>query len=308
MDFISPIGRLVQGSITLEAKTDMQTQKPKLDDQGQPIKECFIALAIRKDDPALPAFYALYTATARAEFPHLFDPQGNCLNPKFAWKVQDGDGVDTNGQSVKDKPGFAGHYIFKMGTRYLPKCFHAGKYDPAQQIQNPQEVIKRGYFIRIAGRLSGNGVSPTERNAVPGLFVSPNLIELVAFGEEITSGPDAAKTFGAAPLAGALPPGASSVPVGAPAGLPGLSPPPLPGVAAAPLSAPPLPGMPAVAAGLGAPPMGLGAPPLPGLGAPPAAPQFTMQASAQGATREQLHGQGWSDAQLIAGGHMVQNY
>ena len=291
-EFISPVGRLVQGSISLEIKKDMDTDQPVLGDDGQPIRECYVAIAIPKNDPGLPAFYALFTQTARAEFPHLFDAAGNCTHPRFAWKVQDGDGRDASGKSVADKPGFAGHFIFKMGTRYLPKCFHHGKYDPAQQIQNPTEVIKRGYYVRVVGKISGNGVKPNDR-ANPGLYVSPELIELVGYGEEIVSGPNAAGVFGRAPAV-ALPPGASATPV---VSTPGLAPnaPALPGL---PVSAPALPGVPALP---GAPVM----PTLPGAPALPLPPQFVMQPSAMGATREALHAQGWTDDLLIQHGYMV---
>ena len=299
--FISPVARVVQGSMSLQPKKDDKGQ-PVLDKEtGQPVQECFMAIAVRKDDPNLAAFYQLFNAQARSSFPHLFDANGNCTHPRFAWKIQDGDGVDKNGQSVANKPGFAGHYIFKMATRYAPRCFHHGKYDPSQQIQNPDDVIKRGYYVRVSGSIDGNGVGANAGAAVPGLYVSPNLVELVAFGEEIVSGPDASAVFGGAAITTPLPPGASAAPViNAPAQN-GLAPPPLPGAAPAPAPAP-------VAAPAPAP-APVAAPPMPGAGLlppPPAAgPQYQMQPSAQGATREALLANGWTDDQLIAAGHMV---
>lgn len=284
-EFVSPIGRFVQGSLTLETKDDMKTKQPKTDAQGDLVKECYIGLAIKKDDPGLPAFYALFVAQAQADFPHLF-VNGQCQHPRFAWKIQDGDGVDASGQSVANKPGFKGCFIFKFGTRYLPKCFHAGKYDPSQQIQNPEQVIKRGYYIRVAGTINGNGVAANEREAVPGLYLSPNLIEFVAYGEEIVGGMDAGKTFGAAAMP-ALPAGASAAPVGHAA----LSPPPVPGMATAGL--PSLPGAPA------------GFPPLPGTGIAPQAPSYQMTPKAMGATREQCIAIGWTDDKMIAEGLML---
>lgn len=301
--FISPVGRLVQGSMILHGKQDMKGQ-PALDDKGAQIQECFIALAVPKTDANMAAFYALFDTQARASFPHLFPNGGACTHPKFAWKIQDGDGTNSSGQSVADKPGFAGNWIFKMATRYAPRCFHHGKYDPSQQIQNPDDVIKRGYFIRISGTIDGNGVQPGNSQAVPGLYVSPNLVELVAFGDEIVSGPDAAATFGGSAITSPLPEGASATPrVGMTVPTPsGLAPPPMPGGApvAAPagLPAPTLPGMAPAAPGLPAAPAGLPAPPA-------AAPQFQMQPSAQGATRETLHAHGWTDEQLLAAGHMI---
>lgn len=288
--FITPVGRLVQGSMSLQPKKDDKGQ-PVLDDKGQPVHECFLAIAVRKDDPGLAAFYGQFTTQARASFPHLFDAQGNCTHPRFAWKIQDGDGTDKNGQSVANKPGFAGHWIFKMATRYAPRCFHHGKYDPSQQIQNPDDVIKRGYYIRVSGSIDGNGVGANAGAAVPGLYVSPNLVELVAFGEEIVSGPDASAVFGGNAITSPLPAGASSVPKVAAAAPPSnLAPPALPG-AAAPAAMPAAPGLPAAPAAMPAPPA--------------AGPVFQMQPSAQGASREALLANGWTDDQLIAAGHMI---
>lgn len=322
--FISPVGRLVQGGMSLHAKTDMQG-KPLLDGNGQQVQECFLAIAVPKNDPGLQQFYALFDAQARASFPHLFPNGGACTHPKFAWKIQDGDGIDSNGESVAGKPGHAGHWIFKMATRFAPRCYHYGKYDPSQQIQSPDDVIKKGYYIRVSGTIDGNGVEPGNKQAVPGLFVSPNMVELVAFGEEIVSGPDASKVFGGAAITTPLPPGASTTPIlptpGAGASPTGLTPPALPGAATVPGLAPPaLPGVPGAAPALpspgvaapGLPVAGLpaaGSPPMPGGFPTPAIaapqPQYQMQPSAQGATREQLHGLGWTDEALVAAGHMV---
>jgi hypothetical protein len=139
------------------------------------------------------------------------------------------------------------------------------------------------------------------------LYVSPNLVELVAFGDEIVSGPDASKVFGGAAIA-SLPPGASATPILPAAGSApnGLTPPGLPGIGGGTVAiggaAGPLPGLPGAALpAVGSPP---GLPGMPGLGAPPTI-QYIMQPSAQGATREALHGLGWTDDMLIQHGHMV---
>ena len=307
IEIMSPVGRFVQGSMSLEKKMDPQTNKPKLDENGNEIMEMYMSLAIAKDNPGLPAFYGAIVAQAQAEFPHLF-VNGQCTHPGFAMKVQDGDGRDTNGKSVADKPGFAGHYIFKMATRYLPKCFHEGRFDPSQQIQNPAEVIKRGYYVRVNVYVSGNGVKPNETNKKPGIFLSPNLVSLVGFGEEIQGGPDAVRTFGAAGAPVYLPPGMSATPVagagavvGALPGLPAIGVPALPGAAAVAIPGLPaigVPGLPAIAV-----------PGLPSIALPGAVaahvPVFTMTAKAQGLTREQMHAQQWTDALMIEHGYAV---
>ena len=334
-DFISPVCRLVQGQPSLQVKKNQKTGLPEKDEQGNVIMESFIAVAIRKDDPQLMPFYNLFAQTARAEFPHLFDAQGNCTHPRFAWKIQDGDGKDTNGQSVAGKPGFAGHYIFKMTTRFAPKCYHYGKYDPSQVIQNPDEVIKRGYFVRVSGSIKGNGVKPQDTSNVPGLFVSHSMIELVAFGEEIHSGPDASAVFGAQPIAGALPAGASQTPLVPPAASGnGLAPPALPGQGGVQQmgALPAIGGAPTIggaalivqaAPQLGAPAVGGGLPPIGGVAAPaglPALPGAALpqQAAAQpkyvvsqaaaavGATLEGMLAAGHTIESLVAQGYAQQ--
>ena len=303
-EFISPVGRLVQGGMSLRVKNDMLTGKPKLDENGQQIHEQFLALAIRKDDPAWPAFYAQIYNEARAGFPHLLDANGAITHPRFAWKIQDGDGVDSNGKSVADKEGFAGHWIVKMASRYAPKCFHAGKYDPAQQIQNPDEVIKPGYYIRVAGVVSGNGVEANNKQAVPGLYISANLVELVGYGPIIQSGPDASKAFGTAP-APVLPPGASATPVAAPAA-PGAAPPPPGGMAPPPAPAPAAAApAPPAAAPAPLPPPAAAPAPLPPPAPAPAATARQMTAKALGNTYEALIAQGWTDDTLRQHGMML---
>lgn len=291
---LSPVGRIVQGSLKLEVKRDDNNQ-PKIGSDGQPEHEVFLALAVHKSDPHLPAFIAAIQNQARAEFPHLFtDGSGVASHPQFAWKYIDGDtGVDTQGKPVNTKTGYAGHVIFKMQTKFVPACFHSGRYNAMEQIQDPENTIKRGYYVRVATTISGNGVAASNRAHKPGMFLSPNMIEFVAPGEEIRSGPDAAAAFGGAP-APVLPPGVSGVP--APAGYTPAPPAPVAAYTPAPPAPAPVP----------APPAPVPAPPAPA----PAAPglvqhgghMYRLTDKAQGATLEALKGQGWTEEVLIAHG------
>lgn len=303
-------GRFVQGGLKLMPKTDDKGNKVmKKDAPGEQVQECFIAVAVPKNDPAFASTYwPTYHQVARAAFPSLFDAAGNCVHPRFAWKVQDGDGVDKNGKSVKDKPGFAGHYVFKLVTQFAPRCYIKDSHGNLQQLEDPEKLIKRGFQVAVAITLDGNGVGADSGNAVPGLFASPNMVLFVAPGEEIISGPDPNEAFAGINTA-AAPAGVPTTGLSAPGGLappalpgaPGNAPPSLPGAAvpASPAAGLPAPGN----VGLGPPPAAPGA----GLGPPPVAagPVFTMQPSAQGATRESLHALGWTDEQLIAQGHMT---
>lgn len=206
------IGRLVQGSPFGLSDDDGKGGKRTIKNGaniGKPKMTNFIAIAIRKDDPQgmqqLNDFRVKQYTLARAAFPQMFDANGNCTHPRFAWKIKDGDGVDNNGTQNNTKPGWAGCWIVAMETSFVPKCFHYGKYDPAQQITD-ENVIKRGYYVRVIGNMRDN--KPSE---VPGLHVSHQMVELLFAGEIIETGLNAAE---AAAKAGGvyMPPGASAAP------------------------------------------------------------------------------------------------
>jgi hypothetical protein len=164
-----------------------------------------MAIAIPKTDPGFDALYQTIYNEARQSFPSLFDAQGNCINPKFAFKVTDGDSQVPNTRGTKpcDREGFPGHWILNFSGGYAPKCYTAGG---AELITDPN-MIKRGYYIRIYGSVKGNGSQQQ-----PGIFLNHSMVELVGYGEEIVSGPDGSAIFGGQP-AGQLPAGASSTPV-----------------------------------------------------------------------------------------------
>lgn len=326
-EFLTPVGRLVQGD-PFEAQTKNMQGQPLVTMGGQPTQRYFIGVAFRKDDPNFPAFYQMLVETARASFPNLFDAQGQCSHPRFSWKLMDGDGVDDNGKSNASKEGFAGHWVVKFSSSFAPRCFHAGHYQPHEQIQDPK-AIPRGYFVRVAGTIEGN-----DNATKPGLYVNLSMVELAGVGPIISSGPDAASVFGGAPAA-ALPVGAQPLPMNAamPAGLPQLPGNPLPAPAAAapglplpsapapaalpamtspssPLAVPPNPAFlagPGAAAAAVAPAVGMPSPPMvPAAIVPPAAPSSPqMTALAGGATYEQFIAQGWTPDAMRAQGYLV---
>lgn len=195
--FTSPEGRFVQGWFPLKQKKD-KDGKPKFDKEGKPEMQSFIALAVKKDNPELNAFYNLYLAEARASFPQQFDAQGNLLNPNFAMKIQDGDGRDSTGKSVADKPGFAGCYIFKFATMFPPTVYARDSNNNLVQLTDPEKLVKLGYRIRVSGNLAGNDVAPGG-TAKSGLYASPEMVLFVAPDVEIASGGDPNEAFGNLP-------------------------------------------------------------------------------------------------------------
>lgn len=261
-DFLTPVGRLVQGD-PFEAQTKNMQGQPLVTMSGQPTQRYFIAVAFRKDDANFGAFYQKLVEVARGSFPNLFNAQGQCSHPRFSWKLMDGDGVDENGKSNATKEGFAGHWVVKFSSSFAPRCFHAGHYQPHEQIQD-KNAIQRGYFVRVAGTIEGN-----DNAQKPGLYVNLSMVELAGVGPVITSGPDAAAVFGGA--APALPQGAQPLPMhaGMPQGAPAM-----PGMPAAPMAAPTMPGnFPAAPA-----------PAVPGLPQMPTAAQSMPIGVAPGAT------------------------
>jgi len=285
-EFLSPVGRLVQGD-PFEAQTKNMQGQPLLTQSGQLTQRYFIAVAFAKNDPQWPAFETLIKGVARADFPQWFDATGRCTHPRFSFKIADGDGVDDNGKPNANKEGFAGHWVVKFSSSFPPRCFYAGKYAPHEQIQD-SNAIRRGYFVRVAGTIEGNGQANK-----PGVYVNLGMLELAGVGPEIVSGPDASAVFGSAPAA--LPMGAAPLPMHA-AAAPAMPAPAMPAPAMpapampAPVAAPALPVVPAPA---------FLAPPV-----PPAPVGPVMLPAAGGHTYEQYKASGWSDEQLRAAGYM----
>lgn len=287
MDISTPVGRLVQGSVAMQHQKDMDTNQPLFNADGSPQMGCFIALAFPKVLPngqpniEFDNFHNQLKQVAAGAWPQLF-PQGAagpCVNPRFSWKVQDGDGYDQSGKSVADKPGFKGHWIVKFYTAYPMRCFHEGKFGAHEEIQKPEDVIKRGYWVRVFGEVKSNNATGQQ---VPGISLYPKLLSFVERGEEIASGPDAATAFGSAPVGWRPPASASPIP---------------------------LPAAPAVTAPVVPP--AVTAPVVPQLPVPPMVPQApvgpTVSAAlaAQGITWPMLQAQGWTEEAARAQGHLV---
>lgn len=336
-NFLTPVGRLVQGDCFEPQTKDQQGNLRVIKtgpNAGQPNPQFYIGVAFRKDDPAWPSFWAILDRVARATWPQFFpNPQGPCINPKFAFKVLDGDGFDTNGKPNASKEGFAGHWVVRFTTAFAPKCFHVGRYAEHERITD-KNLLRRGYYVRVAGTVKSN-----ENPQNPGLFLNFDLVELAGYGPEIVSGPDANSVFGGQPAA-ALPPGASATPLAAPpapAAAPGAPPPAgpvggpgaytAPPPAAAPMAPapapapayPPAPGpTPSPATSYPAPSAGpapapIAPAPAPAPAAPPAAPPQPAgkvltpagAASYAGATYEGYIAAGWTDDQLRAQGYLA---
>lgn len=329
MQFITPVGRVVQGHPMEKQDKNMQGQ-PLKTQNGQPTQRFFVALAFQKTDASFGQLFGLMQQVAQASFPGMAILPPSDPRCRFSWKIADGDGMDDNGKPNADKPGFAGCWVVKFQSSFAPKCYYAGKYRPEDMITDPK-FIKRGWYARVAGTIEGNG-----QVNKPGLYMNLSLFELCAGTEadEIVSGPDAAAVFGAAapvlpaglaPIAaaattlpgmGAMTPPATTLPGMQQAGLPVVP------AAALPQSASPLSiSAPTVSLGAGQAPAVSGVTTSPSnqvavqpnpaflLGplapvAPPA-PQLSPAALAAGHTYANLRAAGHTDDQLRAAGYIL---
>lgn len=305
-EILTPVGRLVAGSC-FEPQTMDAEGKPLLvkngPNAGQPRVEYFMAIAVPKTDPGFAEICGKILAEARASFPSLFDPAGNCISPKFAFKIVDGDSIVPNSRGSRpcDKEGYPGNYVMHFSGGYAPKCYSEGG---KTIITNPDE-IKRGYYVRIYGTCRGNGSQQQ-----PGIYLNHSMVEMVAYGKEIISGPSGEAVFGAAPIRSTLPPGASSIPFApaTPLATPGAAP-------ATPSFAPPAAGAPiqpafnflnppagaVVAPAPLAPPPAMAAPAP--MAPPSSAPVPEMKfVTADGGkwTMAQLQAAGYTEAQVLA--------
>jgi hypothetical protein len=184
--------------------------------------EFYFAVAISKNDPAIPAIWAAYNAEARAGYANNKQvlskiDMGLSPNTGFAWKISDGDSRER-----KDKPGQAGCWIFKFKTTWEIKCVDANN-----AAINPI-FLRTGYYADVFANIAPNG----KVDHTSGLYANPVFVRWLfqGHGEEIHPGPQANAVMGAAPSQ--LPPGAtSSQPMGM--SVPGMGA-PSPGYAPAP--------------------------------------------------------------------------
>lgn len=323
-------GRVVQGDLYEPQDKDQQGAPLTIKtgpNAGKTRVNHYFAVAIPKTQPNwwLERWGAQVLALANAAW-----PQGQCQNPKFSWKIEDGDSQtpNENGRKNADREGHPGCWIVKFGSMYPVKILDSSG-NPMLQ----PGLVKRGFWVEVFGTVEGNN------NATkPGIYVNHSFVAFRAPDKEIQTGPDPRSIgFGRAPL----PPGVTAAPVGTanmpamppqtpaagpgpgthvypapPAATPGVPPGAAPAAAAPPTMAPtpvqPNPSFiaPPVAGAHPSVPPAAGAPPPSSQPAaaypdPLGAPAGYRMANAAGARYESFRQQAWSDAAMIQAGHMV---
>jgi hypothetical protein len=281
-------GRIVWVSGDLFAgktKTEFNTNRPKLNDQGEQMKEYGFGLAVPKEvfaqtGPGTPGHIWAAIHEERAKL----YPSGQ-FPPGFSMKYKDGDGVDHQGQPYSSREGYADHLIFALNTSIPIKFF---RWENNQNIQ-VNEGIKCGDYVKVQVLVKAHGAIGQGK---PGLYLNPNAVQFIGYGKEIINSPSGDQIFGAGQPE--IPAGASAMPVGpnpnaqivpqstAPAPYHGVLPPANQPTAPAPMatpSFPPAPGngtpLPQFAAAAPLPQTGhVGAPMAPQMNANEAVPNF----------------------------------
>lgn len=262
-EVLFPVGRLVAGSMS-SGRTEDYYGKPLTNKDGSAATDYSFGVAYAKHagfDWRQEPWGQRLVGIATAAF-----PQGQPLNPAFAWKTHDGDSQIPNKKGHKpcENEGWPGHWIVFFSSRYAPKTLTAngvGSVDAAS--------VKPGHYVEVLGDIRGNGSTES-----PGVYVNHVFVAHSAPGIEIQLSklPDPSTVgFGKA----SLPAGAGAIPESrlapAPAG-----------------TAPPMPVPVAPHAAILAPP-----PPL-----------HVMLPKASGVTYEAFLAQGWTDALLVEHGMM----
>ena len=276
-DFVTPVGRLVQGSL-YEPNTTDADGKPLIIktglDAGKPRIDYYVGIAIPKgaeQDWKLTSWGQIIAAVGYAAFP------AQSQYPGFAWKIIDGDSQVPNkkGRKPCDKEGFPGHWVINLSGGFAPKITNAD----GSAFINDVGAVKLGYYVQTHVMVRGN----TGPN--PGVYLNFDYVALAGYGPEIIVGADPA-TLGFGQNA-QLPVGASPVPLAAASFTP-INPAPtfVPPITpqTAPLVPPPNPAI-------------LVVPPIP---APTLA--RAMSAKAGGASYDSLIAIGWTDALLAQHG------
>ena len=200
-DILFPVGRMIGGSLAKLFPSTDNKGNPKLKADGTPQMRVNFGVAILKngeDHWARTPWGALIWAAGTQGF-----PKGEYNAPTFAWKVIDGDSQIPNkkGNRPCDQTGYPGCWVIWFSQSWLPKKTNS---NGTQELTDP-EAIQAGYYVQVYA-----SAEPNMSTESPGVYLNPIAVALSGYGERIATDVDTTKVgFG-----GALPPGASPVPIG----------------------------------------------------------------------------------------------
>lgn len=192
-DILTPVGRLVSGHpMEMFPVIDEKTKQQKTFKDGSPMFTQSVGIAFPKngttDWKQTDWGQQIYAAAVAAY------PRGEHGMRTFSWKITDGDSTEPNKKMIAPctREGYPGHWVLFASSCFPTPCYHVGKYQPHEVIQNKNE-IKRGDYVRLSF-----SVAPNKSSDSPGMYINPSLLELSRAGQQIMSGnaPDAAGAFG----------------------------------------------------------------------------------------------------------------
>jgi len=206
-DILTPIGRLVRGSLYRANDKNAEGKPLTAKDGVTPRVEYYFAIAIPKTPGVThwsqEQWAAKIAQVGMADFPNAYQ------SPAFAWKITDGDSQipNRNGNKPCDREGHPGHWVLGFSGGYKPRVFDA-RNNLAAVIQ--EDFVNLGDYIQVSGSVAGNGSAQQ-----PGIFLNHSMVAFQAYGERITTGPDAQSA--GFQVGGPLPAGASTMPPANPA-------------------------------------------------------------------------------------------
>ncbi len=213
-------GRYVSGDLINKVTKDYENRPIDLDKQ-----QIKFGVAFPKTDPELPGMIQAIAAAAWTDFAHAPNIQQlisagmqtyQFKGTGFSWKISDGDLPNSKGKIVDHN---VGHYILWFSTAWTPKVV-----DQANAEMDPN-LLKRGYYLDMAFYAVGNKLT----NNQAGVFLNPEMLRFIGYGQEIVGGADADEVFAGRPVPTNMPAGASATPV-APGAMPaGVAQQPAPG-------------------------------------------------------------------------------
>jgi len=276
-EILLPVGRLIGGSLYKPQPRTNEAGQPIIGADGKPETAYNFGVAIPKTGEqhwSQTAWGAQIKAIGDAAYP------GQSQSPTFAWKITDGDSQIPNKKNKRpcDQDGYQGGWVLWFNQGWAPKIVNA---NGSAEITEPDAVLP-GYYVQVYCSVAGNKPRPGKAHT-PGIYLNPLAVALSAYGPRIESSVDTTNVgFGNAPL----PPGASTVPVGAMQQNAAYQPP-------APVYQPPAPAPVPNQAFLQVPP------------APTPQPGHVMTPVANGVSYEAMIAAGWTDALLIQHGMML---
>lgn len=204
---LTPVGRLVWGSLYIPQKTDINGQPLFYKNgarKGEPRTDYVCGVAIEKKGEehwSQTEWGAKILKVGQESFPQNFN------TPSFAWKIIDGDSQVPNPLSKSptkkpcDNEGYPGHWVIKFKSTMAPNIVNS---DGTKQILE-QNFINPGDYVQVYASVVGNN---TPLN--PGIHINHIHVAFSRYGKRIISNVDASEIgFGKSQL----PTGASKIPI-----------------------------------------------------------------------------------------------